>query len=117
MHIVFFSVLGGAGDLKEAARILHTIPPAKETGAYSAGGYLNLVGFYCYLATVNHDFPAAAYATGMTQAAIPVPNEHDFAPALLFMSSPAIPRMHPKSRRRAYWPRRNSLSNPETSIT
>ena len=59
MHIVFFSVLGGTGDLKEAARILHTIPPAKETGAYSAGGYLNLVGFYCYLATVNHDFPAA----------------------------------------------------------
>jgi hypothetical protein len=59
MHIVFFSELCATGDLKEAARILHTIPPAKETGAYTAGGYHNLVGFYSYLATVNHDFPAA----------------------------------------------------------
>ena len=59
MHIVFFSELCATGDLKEAARILHTIPPAKETGAYTAGGYLNLVGLYSYLATVNHDFPAA----------------------------------------------------------
>ncbi len=58
-HIVFFSELCATGDLKEASRILHTIPPAKETGAYTAGGYLNLVGFYSYLATINHDFPAA----------------------------------------------------------
>ncbi|MEY2487066.1 MAG: hypothetical protein QOH39_2714 [Verrucomicrobiota bacterium] len=58
-HIVFFSELGRTGDLKEAARILHSIPPAKELGAYTAGGYLSLVGFYSYLATVNHDFPTA----------------------------------------------------------
>ena len=59
MHIVFFSELCATGDVKEAARILHSIPQAKETGAYTAGGYLNLVGFHSYLATVNRDFPGA----------------------------------------------------------
>ena len=58
MHIVFLSELCATGDLKQAARILHTIPE-KEIGAYTAGGYLNLVGFHSYLATVNHDFAAA----------------------------------------------------------
>jgi TolB-like protein/Tfp pilus assembly protein PilF len=59
MHTVFFSELCATGNLKEAARILHTIPPEKEIGAVTAGGYLGLVGFYSYLASVNHDFPAA----------------------------------------------------------
>jgi len=59
MHIVFFSDLCDTGDLKEAARILQTFPPAKEIGAYTAGGYLSLVGFHSYMATVNRDFAGA----------------------------------------------------------
>ena len=59
MHIVFFSELCGTGDLKEAARILQSFPPAKEIGAYIAGGYLSLAGFNSYLATVNRDFAGA----------------------------------------------------------
>jgi TolB-like protein/class 3 adenylate cyclase/cytochrome c-type biogenesis protein CcmH/NrfG len=59
MHIVFFSELCGAGDLKEAARILQSFPPAKEIGAYTAGGYLGLVGLNSYFATLNRDFAGA----------------------------------------------------------
>jgi TolB-like protein/class 3 adenylate cyclase/cytochrome c-type biogenesis protein CcmH/NrfG len=59
MHIVFFSELCGAGDLEEAARILQSFPPAKEIGAYTAGGYLGLVGLNSYFATLNRDFAGA----------------------------------------------------------
>ena len=59
MHIVFFSELCGAGDLKEAARILQSFPPAKEIGAYTAGGYLGIVGLNSYFATLNRDFAGA----------------------------------------------------------
>jgi serine/threonine-protein kinase len=59
MHIVFFSELCSAGDFKEAARILQSFPPAKEIGAYTAGGYVDLVGLNSYFATLNRDFAGA----------------------------------------------------------
>ncbi|MDQ6911480.1 MAG: hypothetical protein M3128_01230 [Verrucomicrobiota bacterium] len=59
MHIVFLSELCGAGDLIEAARILQTFPAAKETTSYTSGGYLGVVGFHSYLATVHRDFATA----------------------------------------------------------
>jgi TolB-like protein/cytochrome c-type biogenesis protein CcmH/NrfG len=59
MHIIVPSELCGTGDIKEGARVLQAFPPAKEIGAYTSGGYLGLVGFNSYFATLNRDFADA----------------------------------------------------------
>jgi len=64
MHIVFFSYLNGAGDIKEATRILQAFTPEIGSGGYTPGGYVAIINLGPFLSVIERDFGAAFKAWG-----------------------------------------------------
>ena len=116
MHIVFFSYLNGAGDIKEATRILQTFTPEIGSGGYTPGGYVAIINLGPFLSVIERDFATAFKAWG-NENSNPTANRLRLSDrAVIHVLAGDAMDAQPEMEKAVTWSKRNSVSNPTMLI-